>query len=83
MARRQYRIALYDADGGVIEGAHYTHASEETPMPGMEIDLPQGTWFVHEVVATWSDDPSSRLIGSEPHYGGTLICHPHAYAPTF
>jgi hypothetical protein len=52
------------------------HAGDETPMPGMRIELPQGTWFVHEVVATWSEDPSSRLIGSDPHYGGTLICRP-------
>ena len=30
--------------------------------------------FVHEVVATWSEDKSSQLLGSDPHYGGTLIC---------
>jgi hypothetical protein len=75
---RQYRLALYDADGRVIEGAQYTHVSDETPMPGLRIDLPQGIWFVHAVAATWSDDPSSRLLGSDPHYGGTLICHPNA-----
>jgi hypothetical protein len=52
------------------------HVSDETPTPGLRIDLPQGTWFVHEVVATWSEDTSSRLLGSDPHYGGTLICRP-------
>jgi hypothetical protein len=74
--RRQYRIALYDADGRVIQGAQYMHVGDETPTPGLRIDLPQGVWFVHEVVATWSEDPSSRLLGSDPHYGGTMICHP-------
>jgi hypothetical protein len=48
-SRRQYGIALYDADGDVIEGAQYVHASDEPPTPGLRIDLPQGTWFVHEV----------------------------------
>ena len=76
MTDRQYRLALYDAQGSVIEGAQYTHVSETTPMPGRRIELPRGTWFVHEVVATWSDDPSSRLLGGDPHYGGTLICRP-------
>ena len=76
MSRRQYRIALYDDQGGVIEGAQYAHASEETPTRGLRIYLPQGTWFVHEVVATWSEDESSRLLGTDPHYGGTLICRP-------
>jgi hypothetical protein len=60
----------------VIERAEYMHVSEETPTPGLRIDLPQGTWFFHEVVATWSEDKSSQLLGSEPHHGGTLICHP-------
>jgi hypothetical protein len=73
---RSYRIALYDEHGEVITGAQYTHVSEETPARGLRIELPQGTWFVHEVVATWSDDRSSQLLGSDPHYGGTLICHP-------
>ena len=59
-----------------MEGARYMHVSDETPAPGLRIDLPQGAWFVHEVVATWSGDPSSQLLGSDPHYGGTLICHP-------
>jgi hypothetical protein len=73
---RSYRIALYDENGDVIKGAQYTYAGEETPARGLRIDLPQGTWFVHEVVATWSEDTSSQLLGSDPHYGGTLICHP-------
>jgi hypothetical protein len=77
---RQYRIALYDAGGRVIEGAQYTLVSDDTPTPGLRIDLPLGTWFVHDVAATWNDDPSSRLIGSDPHYGGTLICYPSAPA---
>jgi hypothetical protein len=72
--KRQYRIALYDAGCDVIEGAQYMHVAEATPTPGMRIDLPQGAWFVHEVVATWSEESSSRLLGSDPHYGGTLIC---------
>ena len=76
VAGRQYRLALYDGDGHVIEGAQYMHVSEETPTPGLRIDLPAGTWFVHEVTATWSEDRSSRLLGSDPHYGGTLICRP-------
>jgi hypothetical protein len=76
VSQRQYRIALYDVRGEVIEGAEYMHVSEETPQPGLRIDLPQGIWFVHDVVATWSADPSSRLMGSNPHYGGTLICRP-------
>ena len=76
MGRRQYRIALYDEDGRVMQGARYMHVNEETRVPGLRIDLPQGTWFVHEVVATWSEDPSSRLLASDPHYGGTLICRP-------
>lgn len=76
VSARQYRLALYDADGHVIEGAQYMHVSEGTPTPGLRIDLPQGTWFVHEVVATWSEDLSSRLVGSDPHYGGTLVCRP-------
>jgi hypothetical protein len=76
VSRRQYRIALYDRNGEVIEGAQYMHVSEQTPMRGLQIDLPQGTWFVHEVVATWSEDRSSQLHGSDPHYGGTLICRP-------
>jgi hypothetical protein len=73
---RSYRIALYDEHGEVIKGAQYTHVSEETPARGLRIDLPLGTWFVHEVVATWSEDTSSQLLGINPHYGGTLICHP-------
>jgi len=73
---RQYRLALYDAHGKVIEGAQYMHVSEDTPTPGLRIDLPGGTWFVHEVVATWSADTSSQLLGSDPHYGGTLVCRP-------
>jgi hypothetical protein len=73
---RQYRIALYDRHGEVIEGARYTHVSEQTPMRGLQIDLPRGTWFVHEVVATWSEDTSSQLHRSDPHCGGTLICRP-------
>lgn len=76
MSRRQYRIALYDWNGEVIEGAQYMHVSEATPMRGLQLDLPQGPWFVHEVVATWSEDRSSQLLGSDPHYGGTLICRP-------
>ena len=76
MSRRQYRIALYDEQGAVIQGARYMHVSEETPTRGMRIDLPRGTWFVHEVVAMWSEDKSSQLLGSVPHYGGTLICRP-------
>ena len=77
MPERQYRLALYDVDGNVIEGAQYTRVSEETPIPGRRIDHPLGTWFVHEVVATWSGDPSSQLLGGDPHYGGTLVCRPH------
>jgi hypothetical protein len=73
---RAYRIALYDEQGEVIEGAQYTHVGGQTPARGLRIDLPQGAWFVHEVVATWSEDSSSQLLGSDPHYGGTLICHP-------
>lgn len=76
MSSRQYRIALYDERGDVIEGAQYMHVSKAMPMRGLRIDLPQGTWFVHEVVATWSDDRRSQLLGSDPHYGGTLICRP-------
>jgi hypothetical protein len=76
VSERQYRIALYDGDGHVIEGAQYMHVSDETPTRGLPIHLPQGTWFVHEIVATWSEDASSRLLGSDPHYGGTLICRP-------
>jgi hypothetical protein len=76
MSPRQYRIALYDEQGEVIQGAQYMHVSEETPTRGLRIDLPQGTWFVHEVVATWSEDEASQLRGSNPHYGGTLICRP-------
>ena len=38
------------------------HLRDETPTLGLRIDLPQGTWFVHEVVATWSDNESSRLL---------------------
>lgn len=76
MSDRQYRIALYDANGVVIEGAQYTLASNETPILGMRIALPLGTWFVHEVVATWNGDRPSRFLGGDPHYGGTLICNP-------
>ena len=76
MPKRQYRIALYDKDGNVLDGAQYMHVSEGTPVPGLRIDLPQGAWFVHEVVATWSEDASSQLLGSDPDYGGTLICRP-------
>jgi hypothetical protein len=77
MARSQYRIALYDEEGRVIEGVQYMHVSEDTPTPGQQINVPHGTWFVHQIVATGSGEPSSRLFGSDP-YGGTLICHPHA-----
>ena len=76
VSRRQYRIALYDRNGEVLEGVQYMRVSEETPTGGLQIDLPQGTWFVHEVVATWSEDRSSQLHGSDRHYGGTLICRP-------
>lgn len=76
MSRRQYRLALYDDEGEVIPGADFMHVSDETPTPGLRVDLPNGTWFVHEVVATWSENSSSRLVGSDPHYGGTLICRP-------
>jgi hypothetical protein len=74
VTRRQYPIARYDGYGDVIEGAQYAHVSDVTPKRGLPIDLPQGTWFVHEVVATWSEDKSSQLLGSDPHYGGTLTC---------
>jgi hypothetical protein len=77
VSRRQYRIALYDERGQGIEGAQYVHVSEEVPMPGLRIDLPQGRWFVHEVAATWSEDKSSELLGSDPPRGGTLICRPN------
>jgi hypothetical protein len=76
VARRQYRLALYDETGEVIEGAQYMRAIEGTPIPGLRIDLPQGTWFVHDVAATWNEDKSSRLVGGDPDYGGTLICRP-------
>jgi hypothetical protein len=79
--RRQYRIALYDDYGAVIHGAQYVNVSAETPTRGLQIDLPRGRWFVHEVVATWSEDESSRLLGSDPHYGGTLICRPEPPDP--
>jgi hypothetical protein len=42
VSRRRYRIALYDGNGDVIEGAQYMHVSEETPTRGLPIDLPQG-----------------------------------------
>ncbi len=32
VAGRQYRLALYDGNGHVIEGAQYMHVSEETPL---------------------------------------------------
>jgi hypothetical protein len=81
VSRRQYRIDLYDRNGEVIEGAQYMHVSEETPTHGLPIDLPQGTWFVHEAAATWSEDWSSHLLGSDPRYGGTLICRPDPPEP--
>jgi hypothetical protein len=74
MPRSQYRIALYDERGQVIRGAAYTHVTEETPTAGLQINLPRGTWFVHEVVAEWDEDPSSRLLGGNPPVVGTLIC---------
>jgi hypothetical protein len=74
--RRQYRIALCDKHGEVIEGPQYMRLSDETPTRGLPIDFPQGTWFVPEIVPTWSEDKSSQLLGSDPHYGGTLICRP-------
>jgi hypothetical protein len=74
--RRSYRIALYDDEGGAIQGVEYGHVSDETPTRGLRIDLRRGTWFVHEVVATWSEDASSRLMATDPPYGGTLICRP-------
>jgi len=77
VSARQYRIALCDQFGGLIEGAQYPHVSEETPAPGLPIALPKGTSFVHDVVATWSEDRSSQLLGTDPHYGGTLICRPN------
>ena len=76
VSRRSYRIALYDNHDEVIEGAEYMHVTDETPTRGLRIELQQGTWFVHEIVATWSEDRSSQVLGSDPHYGGTLICHP-------
>lgn len=76
MPRSQYRIALYDGRGQMIRGTAYTHVTEETPTAGLQIDLPQGTWFVHEVVAEWDEDPSSRLLGGNPPMVGTLICRP-------
>jgi hypothetical protein len=75
MPKRQYRLVLHDEDGGVIEGAQYTHVSERTPLPGDRIDLPGGAWIVDEVVATFSGDTRSRLIEMDD-YGGTLICKP-------
>jgi hypothetical protein len=76
MAKRQYRLALHDERGDAIRSAQYTYVSEQTPLPGLRIDLPRGTWYVHEVVATWNGDPSSRLLAVDPSYGGTLICRP-------
>lgn len=76
MDGRQYRLALYDAEGNVVEGAQYTLVSEDTPTPGRQISLPGGPWFVHEVGATWSEDTSSEFLGGDPHYGGTLVCRP-------
>ena len=75
---RQYRIALYDKQDEVIEGAQYMHVSDETPTRGLPIELPQGTWFVHEVVATWSEDRSSQLLGSDPHYGRHAYLSPRS-----
>jgi hypothetical protein len=74
VTRLAYRLALCDADGGVIDG-QYVYASYETPMPGLRLDLPGGTWFVHEVAATWSEERSSQLLGTDPQYGGALVCH--------
>jgi hypothetical protein len=76
MSRSQYRIALYDESGDVIQGARYMHVSDETPTPGLTIDLPHGRWFVHQVVADRNEDPSSRLIGANPPAAGTLMCRP-------
>jgi hypothetical protein len=44
-------------------------------MPGLRIDLPQATWFVHEVTATYGGDDSARVLHAD-NYGGTLICRP-------
>ncbi len=78
MARSQYRLALYDAHGLLIRGTAYTHVSDETPTPGLRIDLPQGTWYVREVVAKWDEDDSCRLVSASPPVVGALICHPES-----
>jgi hypothetical protein len=52
------------------------HVSDETPTPGLRIDLLQGTWFVHEVTATYGGDGSSRLLHADD-YGGALVCWPN------
>jgi hypothetical protein len=77
MSKRQYRLALHDEHGAVIEGAQYAHVSERTPQPGDRIELPGGAWIVDEVVATFSGDERSRLVDMDG-YGGTLICRPAA-----
>jgi hypothetical protein len=76
MAARQYRLVLFDARGTLLQGAQYMHVSDEPPTPGLRIDLPQGTWFVHEVTATYGGDGSSRLLRADD-YGGTLVCRPN------
>jgi hypothetical protein len=77
MAARQYRLVLFDARGTLLQGAQYMYVSDETATPGLQIDLPQGTWFVHEVTATYGGDCSSRLLRADD-YGGTLICRPNS-----
>ncbi len=44
----------------------------------MRIDLPQGTWYVREVVAEWDEDDSCRLVSAGPPVVGALICHPES-----
>jgi len=74
--RRKSRIALYDADGRVIPRAQYMYVGDETPMPGLRIDLPR-VWFVHEVVASGVRILPRGCSAATRTTGGTMICHPN------
>jgi hypothetical protein len=38
---RQYRLALYDEEGDVIQGARFMYASDETPYPASAYNSPE------------------------------------------
>jgi hypothetical protein len=72
--KRQYQLRLIDSDGTYLKNALYTSVFNGGEMPylGLEIELPNGTWYVSKIEE--SDTPTPPLI-SASGFAGALVCH--------